>query len=236
VIVCCCIFVVYLGPAIDVWSLGCLVAELVCGQTLFMGEDTQDQLAAIAEALGPIPEEWQQSHGISTLPPENKTCTEQDVVVPKSMIGDLHIAIGTSDNGNEGFSDCQLTPKSPLATDTDNDKHRSPTNRKLPKGKVSPRRRNSCATIEEVGQNIADVIVESTTGTYDWVKTFALPRSCNKHIISLVRENSRRKSVVVMRTLSNDLSMTSLQGDDASMQGVSLTRNSFMSAQTGTCK
>jgi hypothetical protein len=44
---------------IDVWSLGCIVAELLTGNALFVGENNIDQLAVIAEALGPIPTSWQ---------------------------------------------------------------------------------------------------------------------------------------------------------------------------------
>jgi len=42
---------------IDMWSLGCVVAELFLGRPLFPGEDDHDQLLAIMEVLGPPPEE-----------------------------------------------------------------------------------------------------------------------------------------------------------------------------------
>lgn len=41
---------------IDMWSLGCVVAELFSGRPLFQGEDQQDQLLAIMEVLGPPPD------------------------------------------------------------------------------------------------------------------------------------------------------------------------------------
>lgn len=41
---------------IDMWSLGCLVAELLSGRPLFHGEDEQEQLQSIMEVLGVPPE------------------------------------------------------------------------------------------------------------------------------------------------------------------------------------
>jgi glycogen synthase kinase 3 beta len=38
--------------AIDVWSIGCVIAELVLGQPLFMGESAVDQLVEIIKILG----------------------------------------------------------------------------------------------------------------------------------------------------------------------------------------
>jgi serine/threonine protein kinase len=44
-------------PAIDMWSLGCIVAELYLGLPLFPGHSEYDQLCRIIELLGPIPDE-----------------------------------------------------------------------------------------------------------------------------------------------------------------------------------
>ena len=39
-------------PAIDIWSLGCVCAELLLGQPLFPGESRVDQLVEIIKVLG----------------------------------------------------------------------------------------------------------------------------------------------------------------------------------------
>lgn len=39
-------------PAIDVWSTGCVIAELVLGQPIFPGESASDQLVEIIKVLG----------------------------------------------------------------------------------------------------------------------------------------------------------------------------------------
>jgi dual specificity tyrosine-phosphorylation-regulated kinase 2/3/4 len=38
--------------AIDMWSLGCILAELYTGFPIFPGENEQEQLACIMEVLG----------------------------------------------------------------------------------------------------------------------------------------------------------------------------------------
>ncbi|CAL4091744.1 unnamed protein product, partial [Meganyctiphanes norvegica] len=50
------------GMAIDMWSLGCILAELLTGYPLLPGEDEADQLACIIELLGmPPPKLLEQS-------------------------------------------------------------------------------------------------------------------------------------------------------------------------------
>ena len=44
------------GPAIDIWSLGCLLPELITGRPLFTGEDEAEQLACMMEVLGLVPQ------------------------------------------------------------------------------------------------------------------------------------------------------------------------------------
>lgn len=41
------------GPDIDMWSFGCILAELYTGYPLFPGEDEHEQLLCIMETLGP---------------------------------------------------------------------------------------------------------------------------------------------------------------------------------------
>ncbi|KAJ1820579.1 serine/threonine protein kinase, CMGC, dual-specificity, partial [Coemansia sp. RSA 2599] len=43
------------GTGIDMWSLGCIVAELLTGYPLFPGENEREQLACVVEVLGPPP-------------------------------------------------------------------------------------------------------------------------------------------------------------------------------------
>uniref|UniRef100_A0A1I8NW78 dual-specificity kinase n=2 Tax=Stomoxys calcitrans TaxID=35570 RepID=A0A1I8NW78_STOCA len=45
------------GRAIDMWSLGCILAELLTGHALFPGENESDQLACILEVLGMPPKD-----------------------------------------------------------------------------------------------------------------------------------------------------------------------------------
>lgn len=47
------------GPQVDVWSAGCILAELLLGKPLFTGKTEMDQLHLIFELLGtPTPQTW----------------------------------------------------------------------------------------------------------------------------------------------------------------------------------
>lgn len=45
------------GCAVDIWSLGCIFGELICGAPLFQGNSNADQIERIISALEPIPME-----------------------------------------------------------------------------------------------------------------------------------------------------------------------------------
>ena len=56
----------YYGPAIDMWSVGCILGELLIRNILFRGDSEIDQLARIFSVLGNATEEnWK---GVSELP------------------------------------------------------------------------------------------------------------------------------------------------------------------------
>lgn len=47
------------SAAVDMWSVGCIMAEMARGDTPFKGENEIDQLLKIFELMGrPCPEEW----------------------------------------------------------------------------------------------------------------------------------------------------------------------------------
>lgn len=51
----------YYGPAIDIWGIGCIIAELIMknGTVLFFGTDEISQLKSIFKVLGtPDEENW----------------------------------------------------------------------------------------------------------------------------------------------------------------------------------
>lgn len=40
------------GPAIDIWSTGCIIVEMLTGHTLFKGSDSNEQLKSIQKVIG----------------------------------------------------------------------------------------------------------------------------------------------------------------------------------------
>lgn len=56
------------GTGVDVWSVGCIFAEILGRKPLFRGSSTSDQLRLIIEKLGsPLPEELSAIHNESVL-------------------------------------------------------------------------------------------------------------------------------------------------------------------------
>jgi cyclin-dependent kinase len=67
------------GTAVDIWSVGCVFAELVSGRPLFPGTSEQDELIRIFKLLGtPSKSDWPD---IDTLP--------QFSVYPSFILGDF---------------------------------------------------------------------------------------------------------------------------------------------------
>ena len=64
------------GPAIDMWSIGCVFSELLTGVPLFKGKREMDQVDKIVEKCGtPNEENWP---GVSKLPLYNMLCPKNN--------------------------------------------------------------------------------------------------------------------------------------------------------------
>ena len=64
------------GPAIDMWSIGCVFSELLTGTPLFKGKKEMDQVDKIVEKCGtPNEENWP---GVTKLPLYNMLCPKKD--------------------------------------------------------------------------------------------------------------------------------------------------------------
>lgn len=65
----------YYGLGIDVWSAGCIIAEMVRGNVLFPGDSPVDQIVHICKALGtPSKEDW----------PEFQSALSDDITLPQA--------------------------------------------------------------------------------------------------------------------------------------------------------
>lgn len=103
------------SAAVDMWSVGCIMAEMARGDTPFKGENEIDQLLKIFEMLGrPCPEEWpevQQGENFQTcfprwpapptlshvranpyLPPDARWCQQSESIL-------LQLAPGLDEDG-----------------------------------------------------------------------------------------------------------------------------------------
>lgn len=49
----------HFGLAVDMWSIGCIIAELYFGQPLFLGRNKEEVLEKVTQILGPLPQEFQ---------------------------------------------------------------------------------------------------------------------------------------------------------------------------------
>lgn len=83
------------GPAIDIWSCGCLICELASGRPLFPGKNEQEQLALFVGVLGMPPQEM-----INACPRREKYFSETgDLLYQMGEPGKISLAsiIGGSD-------------------------------------------------------------------------------------------------------------------------------------------
>lgn len=85
------------GTAVDIWSIGCIFAEMALGQPLFAGKDEKEQLIRIYKVLGtPTQETWPNlkelpKYNILTSNPEF-SMNYQRVPFSKTFEGKLDIA------------------------------------------------------------------------------------------------------------------------------------------------
>lgn len=88
------------GTPIDMWSLGCILAELLTGYALFPGEDENDQLACIIELLGMPPQKLldqsKRAKNFISVKGFPRYCTTQTL-----EDGNIILSSGTSRQGKE---------------------------------------------------------------------------------------------------------------------------------------
>ncbi|KAI5179667.1 cyclin-dependent kinase 2 [Nematocida sp. AWRm80] len=78
------------STAIDVWSLGCIIAELVTLKPLFPGDSEIDQLYRVFQTLGtPNEDTWQGVSGLKNYQVEFPQWKKQGVQIPDPQLQEL---------------------------------------------------------------------------------------------------------------------------------------------------
>lgn len=73
------------GTEVDIWSAGCILAEMFIGKTYFRGEDEIAQAQIVFKKCGtPTPEDWP---GVENYPWYNVLCTTERH--PRVLVEDL---------------------------------------------------------------------------------------------------------------------------------------------------
>lgn len=88
------------GPPIDMWSAGCILAELFIGEPLFAGPDNAAVLAQMVELLGPLPRQpflrgMKCSAHTNAVADRN---SQGPVFTRKQAVRKLETRLGTTDN------------------------------------------------------------------------------------------------------------------------------------------
>ena len=76
------------GPEVDIWSAGCIIAEMLCGKAIFPGQSTMNQLEKILEVTGM---------------PSTEDITAINSAFAATMLDSLTIQyiVGSNDNGGD---------------------------------------------------------------------------------------------------------------------------------------
>ena len=67
------------GPSADMWSVGCVFAELLTGQPLFPGDTLLDQFTRMSNLLGPMAKEWPEVQQLSDFVKHNSDMPDSSV-------------------------------------------------------------------------------------------------------------------------------------------------------------